>query len=139
MKLKSDLSVEGAKALFESVWQVTPLMQILPKSHFAELSTIFKVVSFSPGTVIIEKGENAEWLGIITDGSITIQRGEDQVGKLSVGEMIGFTEVSGLEKEVIFEYDMIALTYGYIAFVTLTDLKLFKKKRPTLVLFHIIR
>jgi hypothetical protein len=88
--------------------------------------------------VIIEKGESAEWLGIIADGSIATQRGEKEIGKLSVGEMIGFIEASGLNKEAPFEYDMIALTYGYIALITLTDLKLFKKKRPSFVLLYML-
>lgn len=138
MKLKSDLSAEGAKALFESVWQVAPLMQTMSRAHFAELSLIFKVLSFTPGTVIIERGETAEWLGIVADGSAAAQRSDKEIGKLSVGAMIGFVEASDLEKGAPFEYDVIALSYGYMAIITLTDLKIYKNKRPTLVLFRLM-
>ena len=135
MKLQADLSSEGAKALFESIWQSTPLMQIIPKPQFAELSSAFKVVSFVPGTHLIKKGEIPEWLGIIMDGSAVIQTDTRNFGKLGIGDMIGFVEISGLETEVPYEYDIISFTYGYIAVISLNDAKLLRKKQPTLVIY----
>ncbi len=133
MKLKTDIASEGAQAAFETMWHNSPLLQEFRRQQVQELADSFKVISFDSGVPLTKHDEPIEWFGIIAEGKAVVRRDDVVLGRLETGDVIGYMELSGVDKVGKHEFDINALTRGYIAVITLTDLKVLRAKRPALV------
>jgi len=138
MKLKSDLiTAEGSQSLFENLWIHSSLFQSFPKSQILELAEFFKILSFEPGTYLIRKDEPIEWFGIICEGSaVLLGETNNALGKFELGDMISYAEISGIEKSGKHINDILGLSRGFIAIISLTDLKVMKTRKPSIVFFE---
>ena len=71
----------------------------LPQEHLAWLAEKFEDIRLGPGDVFIRKGDSADWLAVILEGEIRIQRNDDPDGPIYsavAGEVTGYLPFSRL-------------------------------------------
>ena len=129
---------DNKKKTFETFWNNFAFFRTFNLSQLSEISKEFKVVSFKTGTNIIQQGDPVEWMGVILLGTMVGKRGEQVFEILNPGEIIGHMGICEFPNNNRYKFSITATTNGYIAILTLQDIKAISYIRPNIVLYLVI-
>lgn len=91
-------TVEQVKQLTNDLRKIG-VFSDLPQEHLVWLAEKFEDIRLAPGDVFIRKGDSADWLAVILEGEIRIQRNDDPDGPIYsavAGEVTGYLPYSRL-------------------------------------------
>lgn len=115
-----------------------PVAAVVPPQVLSVLANEFRETTFAPGEMVVEQGEPIDALELLIEGSLTLTKSGQEVGKLRPPQSIGFLDILAraesaysavadsatytirLEAETLFEvfedhFPLLEATLGYLA------------------------
>ena len=72
-KLESDVTREEAEGLITFVQTVSTSFRGYSEEDISLLAGHFSVMRFEPGQVVMQKGEQGTWFGVLLEGSLAVE------------------------------------------------------------------
>ena len=123
--------VELALTLLDRAQSRSQIFRDFTEVELRELSENISTLSFGPGETIMQKGENATWVGILVDGDLDAVINGKVVGSLRAGDVCG--EIA-LFQGGVRGASLLSTSPGAIAAIMVNDLEPLYRKLPDLCL-----
>jgi len=118
------------RRLFQLLRSDTILFKGWAKDEINALADLAVVLKMFPNDRLVRRGEKVEWLGIILSGEALVTVEFLSLGRLSVGDMIGYMGSLKLEGNETHKFDVVTTVEGYLAVIFADDIGNLSRKVP---------
>jgi hypothetical protein len=126
----NELDPAYKRRLFQLLRTDTSIFKGWAKDEVNALADIAVMLKMFPNDRLVRRGERVEWLGIVMSGNALVTVDFMKLGRLTVGDMIGYMGTLKLDGNETHKFDVIATTDGYLAVIFAEDIGNLSRKAP---------
>lgn len=127
-KPKTELTQLESRLLYKNLSQST--FKSLSCDELNKLSDAGLSLKFSKGSTIAKRNESVLWFGVLLEGEILLSIGQDTLGSIKAGSLIGSIAVLEFKPTTIHTFDLTGYTEGTLSCFLIEDLANIHRKLP---------